>query len=408
MENNAPRTMTVSDLNSRVKAAIEQSLGSVWIEGELSDISKPRSGHIYLTLKDRFSQVRAVIWRSTVERLKFELEDGQHVVCEGYVDVYKPRGVYQLIIRQAEPQGLGRLQLALQQLQRKLAAEGLFDDRLKRSLPSFPRRIAFVTSPTGAAVRDFLEVVRRRWAGVEVLVVPSRVQGECAGGEIARAIERVNSLRPRPDVLIVGRGGGSLEDLWCFNDERVVRAIRASAIPVVSAVGHEIDVTLADLAADLRALTPSEAAERVVPSAVELTTAVGKFRDRLTSQLRARFEHARTRLESLENRPVLRQPFQRLRDLARKIDDLDDQAGRAIGQVVRRESERIGALAGRLESLSPLNVLARGYSLTQLAESGKLAVSSRDFVVGDTIATTLHDGSCISRIEAIEPAEPDA
>ena len=252
--------LTVSQLTLRIKQTLEAEFASVWVSGELSDVSRPQSGHVYLTLKDENAQVRGVIWRSVASRLAFDLQDGQQVVCRGDIDIYPPRGVYQLIIRQVEPLGVGALQLALRKLHQRLAAEGLFDPGRKRPLPRFPRRIAFVTSPTGAAVRDFLEVLRRRWRGASVLIIPAKVQGEGAAQDLVRGIRLANSLAEPPDVLVVGRGGGSLEDLWCFNEEPVVRAIHASRIPVVSAVGHEIDVTLSDLVADVRALTPSEAA----------------------------------------------------------------------------------------------------------------------------------------------------
>ncbi len=260
------RPWTVSQLTSQIKSTLEGRFPSVWVTGELSNVSRPQSGHVYLTMKDASAQIRAVIWRSVASKLPFDFSDGLEVVCRGEIDVYPPRGAYQLIIRRMEPLGEGALQLALRQLQKRLSAEGLFDPRHKRPLPRFPRRIAIVTSPSGAAIRDFLEVLRRRWRGVRVLVIPARVQGEGAAGDLVRGIGWAHQLPEAPDVLVVARGGGSLEDLWCFNDEAVVRAIFAATIPVVSAVGHEIDVTLSDLVADRRALTPSEAAELVAPS----------------------------------------------------------------------------------------------------------------------------------------------
>ncbi len=256
----ASEPLSVSQLTLLIKESLETEFPAVWVSGEVSDVAKPQSGHVYLTLKDKQAQIRGIIWRTVAARLKFDLRDGQEVVCRGGLDVYPPRGVYQLIIRQIEPLGVGALQLALRQLHQRLAAEGLFDPSHKQPLPRFPQRVAFVTSPTGAAIRDFLEVARRRWSGVQVLVIPAKVQGAGAAADIVRGIETANRLADPPDVLVVGRGGGSLEDLWCFNEEPVVRAIYASRIPVVSAVGHEIDVTLSDLVADVRALTPSEAA----------------------------------------------------------------------------------------------------------------------------------------------------
>jgi exodeoxyribonuclease VII large subunit len=318
--------LSVSELTAQIKAALELDFSSVWVSGELSNVSRPHSGHVYLTLKDEGAQIRGVLWRSVASQLAFELRDGLEVVCRGGIDVYPPRGAYQLIIRRIEPLGVGSLQLALRQLQQKLAAEGLFDPQHKKPLPRFPRRIALVTSPTGAAIRDFLEVLRRRWPGVDVLVIPARVQGEGAAADLVRGIRAANSLPDSPDVLVVARGGGSLEDLWCFNEEPVVRAIYASRIPVVSAVGHEIDVTLSDLVADVRALTPSEAAELVVPSSEELRAGLDTYRQRLSAALRGRATMARARLDSLAQHRVFRKPFERIQDHARQIDDLDLRA----------------------------------------------------------------------------------
>ena len=258
--------LSISQLNELLRETIQAVFPSVWVSGEISDLTRPQSGHVYLTLKDDQSQLRAVIWRGTARSLRFDLQDGMQVVCEGAVDIYPPRGTYQLVIRQLEPRGVGALQLVLTQLRERLTAEGLFDVRHKRPLPRFPRRIAVITSPTGAAIRDFLEVVRQRWHGSHVLLIPTRVQGAEATDEIIQALRLAQRLRPRPDVLVLTRGGGSLEDLWCFNEERLVREIHAAQIPLISAIGHEIDVTLADLVADVRALTPTEAgAGRAVP-----------------------------------------------------------------------------------------------------------------------------------------------
>jgi len=265
-----PRVLSVSEFTARLKQLLEESFPEVWVVGEISGLARPASGHIYFTLKDDQAQLRAVVWRSTARRLGFELEDGLEVVCGGYLEVYAPRGTYQLIVEQVEARGMGALERAFRRLYERLSREGLFDRQRKRPLPPLVRRIAVVTSPTGAAIRDFLQVLSRRWAGADVLIVPSRVQGEGAAEELAAAVAAVNRLRPAPDCLVLARGGGSLEDLWAFNEEVLLRAIVASRVPVVSAVGHEIDVTLSDLAADVRALTPSEAAELLAPEAEEL------------------------------------------------------------------------------------------------------------------------------------------
>src|SRR5437763_634675 len=301
-------TLTVAQLTAQIKNTLEGEFLSVWVVGEISNYSRPQSGHAYFTLKDDQAQIRAVMWRTAAARLKFDLADGLDVVCHGHIDVYAPRGSYQLVVDELQPKGVGALELALRKLREKLAAEGLFDAARKRKLPAFPRRVAFVTSPSGAAIHDFLQVLRRRWRGVDVLVIPGRVQGEGSAKEIVAGIRMANRISPRPDVLIVGRGGGSLEDLWSFNEEPVVRAIAASKIPTVSAVGHEIDVTLADLAADVRALTPSEAAERVIPSAEELIARINILQRRMRSMLAQRATAARRHVEQLARSRVLRNP----------------------------------------------------------------------------------------------------
>ncbi len=394
-----PQVLTVSELTLSIKSTLERHFTSVWVSGELSDVSRPQSGHVYLTLKDQGAQLRGVIWKSAAAKIKFDLHDGLEVVCRGDIDVYPARGSYQLIIREVEPKGVGALQLAFKQLYEKLAAEGLFDPRHKRPLPRFPQRIAFVTSPTGAAVRDFLEVLRRRWPSVEVLVIPSRVQGEGAAAEIVRGIEVANVLQPAPDVIVVGRGGGSIEDLWCFNEEPVVRAIFASDIPVISAVGHEIDVTLADLVADVRALTPSEAAERVVPSVDEITATLRNYQHRLTSSLRQQAAQARRRLDNLAERRCFRRPFDGVQQLARRVDELELRAHGAMTRRISRSHERLQALTAHLESLSPLGVLARGYSVTTRTASGEVIRDAAQVAPGEEITTRLATGQIVSRVE---------
>lgn len=393
--------LSVSQLTARIQETLTDRFQAVWVVGEVTDLARPQSGHLYLTLKDADAQLRAVVWRSVASRLRFAVEDGMQVICCGDIDVYPLRGSYQLVVRKIEPRGLGALQQALRQLQRKLAAEGLFDPQHKRPLPRFPRRLAVVTSPTGAAVRDFLEVVRQRWQGVEVLVIPTRVQGAGAAVEIAQAIALANRLQPAPDVLVVTRGGGSIEDLWCFNEEPVVRAIFASRIPVVSAIGHEIDVTLSDLVADVRALTPTEAAQRVVPAADEVTTLLTHQLARLQAGLAARATAARMRLDTLADRPVLRRPLDRIRDLERRLDDLQLRAARAGTQALRTARQQLAVRSGQLESLSPLGVLARGYSLTEREADGVLVDRADRLQVGQRIRTRYAQGATISRVESI-------
>ncbi|MCA9103738.1 MAG: exodeoxyribonuclease VII large subunit, partial [Planctomycetales bacterium] len=301
-----------------------------------------------------------------------------------------------------EPAGVGALELALRRLRDKLAAEGLFDPAHKQPLPRVPRTIAVVTSPTGAAVRDFLQVLSRRWRNVRVIVVPVRVQGEGAAAEIAAAIAQVNALATEVDCLVVTRGGGSLEDLWAFNEEAVVRAIFASRIPVVSAVGHEIDVTLSDLVADVRALTPSEAAERVVPSVEEVTASVRQLQRRLAGALKLRSTSARSRYEALAAHRVFRRPLERVHQLAQRLDELALRSDRAVDRRVgdaRRRAERLGMA---LDALSPLAVLQRGYTLTEQSDTGRLVRRVGELAVGDEITTRLRDGTALSRVERVD------
>jgi exodeoxyribonuclease VII large subunit len=396
--------LSVAELTAQIKDVMEAGFPVVWVAGEIADLARPQSGHRYLTLKDPDAQLPAVIWRSTAGRVRFELHDGLEVICRGHLEVYAPRGRYQLIVEAIEPRGIGALELALRRLHEKLAKEGLFDPARKRSLPRFPRRIAVVTSPTGAALHDFLEVLRRRWLGVDVLVVPVRVQGEGAAEEIAAAIGAVNRLALPIDCLVVTRGGGSLEDLWAFNEEIVVRAIAASRIPVVSGVGHEIDVTLADLAADVRALTPSDAAQRVAPASDEVEQALGHYRQRLTAALRSRARAARSRLTALAGQRVFRRPLALVHDRARHLDELESRGLRAVRRHAERAAGRMESLAGRLDSLSPLAVLGRGYSLTRRMADGRILRDARELAVGELLATRLAHGQAVSRVERSEDA----
>lgn len=397
-----PPVLSVSQLTALIQGTLEMAIPAVWVSGEVSNLSQPRSGHIYLTLKDDEAQIRAVLWRNTAAKLPFQLEDGQEVLCYGQLDVYPPRGSYQLVIRELEPRGVGSLQLKLKQLKEKLAAEGLFDAQRKRPIPKFPRRIAFVTSPTGAAVRDFLEVMNRRWRNVEVLIIPARVQGEGAAQEIAEGIEAANRLAVLPDVLVVGRGGGSMEDLWCFNEEVVVRAIAASQIPTISAVGHEIDVTLADFAADVRALTPSEAAELAVPASAEIEERLQGFQQRLATGLRTTYDRAASKLELLSRSRVFTHPFEMIHDYQRRLDDLDAAATRAIRRRLQLAQESLARRAAQLEAMSPLAVLARGYSVTR-NEQQEVIRSADQVQPGDILETILHNGRIQSQVQSTTP-----
>ncbi len=390
---------SVSEVTREVTELLEGQFPDVWVAGEISNCRPARSGHVYLTLKDDQSQLSAVIWRSTAARLNFDLVDGLEVLARGGVEVYPPRGQYQLIIRQLTPQGLGALELAFRQLQERLAAEGLFDADRKQPIPRYPHRIALVTSPTGAAVRDMLQVITRRWPAADVVVLPVRVQGKGAADEIARAIETVPSL-PGVDVVIAGRGGGSLEDLWAFNEEIVARAIASCPVPVVSAVGHEIDVSIADLVADVRALTPSEAGELVVPSRDEVMAELRGHRMRLAGALNRQAQRARGQLDALTARPALSRPHSQIHELARRVDDLQGRLDRAAKSRIQRSRDRLGTSAATLQALSPLEVLARGYSVTRRPD-GSVIHQANQLQTGEIITTTLADGDVTSEVQTV-------
>jgi exodeoxyribonuclease VII large subunit len=392
------RPLSISQLNFYIKHLMEEAFPKIWVSGEVSDLSRPSSGHIYFTLKDEQSQIRAVIWRTTAQRLPFQLKDGLKVICGGAVEVYAPRGSYQLIINQLQPKGIGPLQLAFQQLHKKLAAEGLFDPGKKRPLPKFPKRIGFVTSPSGAALHDFLEAARSRWPDVCLTVIPARVQGERASEDLVQGIRIAQKLVPKLDLLIVGRGGGSMEDLWCFNEEVVVRALAASKIPTVSAVGHEIDVTLCDLAADLRALTPTHAAQLVLPSQTELWQQVEQLTRRSHGAMLNRIKQLKQRLSYVSDRSVLARPHELHKQRRQLVDELDLRARAAVWNVWHVKSEKLSGMARAVAALSPLGVLARGYSLTQIEGSTTPLTSYKSVAPGDLIRTTLQDGVVVSEV----------
>lgn len=395
------RPLSVLELTLQIKDLLESAFPEVWVAGEVSNFVRPQSGHCYLTLKDDQAQLKAVMWRGTAARVRFDLHDGLEVVCRGHLDLYAPRGTYQLVIDDIIPQGMGALELALRQLKEKLAREGLFDPARKKPLPALAHRIAVVTSPTGAAIRDFLQVLGHRWRGADVLIVPVRVQGEGAAEEIAEAIEVVNRMTPPVDCLVVTRGGGSIEDLWSFNEESVVRAIAASEIPVISAIGHEIDVTLSDLAADVRALTPSNAAELIAPEAEELVARLRQVERRLTAGLRSRSQSARARLDAVARHVCFRRPYQRINDASQRLDELDARSLRAVHGLTRVAKQRLDTAAAHLESLSPLAVLGRGYSLTHRMD-GTLIRAASDVAIGEAIVTRFANGQTTSRVERID------
>jgi exodeoxyribonuclease VII large subunit len=397
------KVLTVGELTRAIKQQLEEGYASVWVEGEVSNLAKPSSGHQYLTLKDDTAPLKAVLYRGVGLRLRFDLTDGMHVIARGRLSVYEPRGEYQFLIEEIQPKGVGPLELAFRQLKEKLSLRGWFEPRRKKPLPRIPRRLALVTSPTGSAVRDMLEILMRRWPAVEVWVCPVRVQGEGSVPEIVAALEMLNRLKPADgqpiELLILGRGGGSLEDLWTFNEEAVAEAIVASRIPLVTGIGHEDDLTIADMVADKRYLTPSDAATRSVPDRAEVLGWLEGLDERLRAKLQNRLETARRKLDELASHRCFRLPLERLREEERRLDDWSLRMERALQQRLAQTRQRLEGMAARLEGLSPLNVLARGYSLTRKEKEPALLRTVKDVCPGDRLITQLHQGRIISRVE---------
>ncbi|QDV38700.1 exodeoxyribonuclease VII large subunit [Tautonia plasticadhaerens] len=378
-----PPMLAVSELTALIKEVVETGFADVGVFGEISNLSRPRSGHVYFDIKDEGARIRAILWRGQAARVPFELENGLAVRAWGGLDVYPPQGAYQLIVRKVEPEGIGPLELAFRQLCDRLRAEGLFDPGRKRPLPPFPSRIVVVSSPTGAAVRDILTITARRWPAAEILIAPAKAQGQGAAGEVAAAIELANRVEG-VDLVLVARGGGSLEDLWAFNEEVVARAIVASRVPVVSGVGHETDLTIADLAADARGPTPSGAAELAVPDAREILARLDADASRMGRALTTRAADARARVESLA-----------------------DRADLAVSRLLDRRRDRLAAIAAQLDALSPLAVLSRGYSLTQRADDSRIVRAREDARPGTLIRTRLATGSVLSRVEPDAESLPE-
>jgi exodeoxyribonuclease VII large subunit len=430
------RVVTVSELTAAIREVLETGFGDVWVDGEMSNCRLWNTGHLYFTLKDGSAQIKAVMFRSAVRYLKFKPEDGLRVIARGRLGVYDPKGEYQIVCEHLEPHGLGALQLAFDQLKKKLQAEGLFDQARKRPLPSLPRRIGIVTSLDGAAIHDIIKVLGRRHPNARLLIRPTRVQGDGAGDDVARAIRAIVKV-PGVDVVIVGRGGGSIEDLQAFNEEGVARAIAASPVPVISAVGHESDVTIADFVADLRAPTPSAAAEMVVSAKDDFCARIDRLERRLGSAARAGLQRRRAVVHGLTSRRGLAGWQIRLamrgrhaaelahhlrragtaqlarrdrayralrlrlesRDLRRGLSNIRSRLwaanGRldaASGRSRHRAESRLSSLAGRLENLSPLAVLARGYAVCWNADRTAILRSVVAVGPGDRVHVRLHDG----------------
>jgi exodeoxyribonuclease VII large subunit len=430
------RVLSVTELTIRIRDLLEGEFFEIWVEGELSNCKIWNTGHLYFTLKDQSSQLRGFMFRSALRYLKFKPTDGLKVVARGKLSVYEPKGEYQLTCDHLEPQGLGALQLAFDQLKQRLQEEGLFDSARKRPLPALPRKIGVVTSLDGAAIQDIIKVLRRRHAGVHIVIRPARVQGDGAAIEVARAIRALGRV-PGVDVMIVGRGGGSIEDLWTFNEEIVARAIALAPVPVISAVGHESDVTIADFVADRRAATPSAAAEIVVAAKDEFCQRIDRLADRLKAAARARVQHLSRRVHVLAARPAvagipgrvamrgrltaelshalaraarlrLDAPRRRLHHLRRRLDACDlgrrlagirtrlvTAQGRLTGAIDEcryRADLRLRECAGRLETLSPLAVLGRGYAVCWNANRTEVVRDADSMAPGDRVRITLAKG----------------
>ena len=435
---------SVSELTQQIQQLIEGRFNSVWIEGEISNFRCPISGHYYMSLKDEYAQIKAVMFRAQNRSLSFVPKDGLKVIAKGRIGIYAPRGEYQLIIEYIEPLGIGALALAFEQLKRKLAAQGLFDESVKKPIPFLPQRVAVITSPTGAAIRDFLKVIKRRFANLEIIIVPVRVQGEGATEEIINAIELVNR-RLDVDIIVLTRGGGSIEDLWAFNKEELAFAIRRSKIPIVSAVGHEIDWTISDFAADLRAPTPSAAAEILVKEKELLLKRIFEIKDRLVSIIRNKITQKLLELNHFKG--ALKDPTKMLQERLLRVDELALRCERAIFSHIEKKEERLLSLKkslyicspknkienakrelsfykkrlistilqklrenilyakrlkNRLEDLSPLSVLKRGYSITLRFHDNKVITDPYDVKEGEKIKVLLAKGNLISEVLALE------
>ncbi len=393
---------TVQQITARVRQAIEEKLGAVWVEGEVSNVSRPVSGHCYFTLKDERAQLQAVIWKGVASKLRLDVKDGDELLVFGRLTVYEPRGVYQIVVERAELKGLGALQRAFEELKERLAKEGLFDAARKRPIPFLPRAIGIVTSPTGAAIHDMLRTIWSRFPRSHVVLRPVRVQGRSAADEIASAVAELNDWG-QVDVLIVGRGGGSLEDLWAFNEEAVARAIALSRIPVISAVGHEVDVSIADLVADVRALTPTDAGDRVVPHLADLEAELADATTRLGRASRRRIDAEREHVALLSRSYGLHAPVETIARERQRADESVSRLWAALGRRLSSAREVVAELAGKLQGLSPLAVLSRGYSVTTRA--GEILRDVETLVPGDRIMTRFARGEAESVVEDVRDGE---
>ena len=405
MSNTPERSiLSVGQLIAGLSGLIKHHVGRVWVVGEISNLHSARSGHSYFTLKDEDGQIRAALFRGNAGRVRFDLEEGLEVVAEAEVSIYAARGDLQLIVRSLEPRGIGALQLAFEQLRQRLDAAGLFAAERKRSIPTHPRRIGVVTSPTSAAVRDVLKIAGRRFPAIPILISPTRVQGDEAPAEIVAALDRLASSA-EIDVILLVRGGGSLEDLWAFNTEVVAKAIAASPIPVVAGVGHETDTTIADLVADIRAPTPSAAAMLAVPDRIALGHLVERDVRRLVASMRRQIDIHRDRVAHLRavlraRSPQVRVAMARTREARARV-----AAEAAIRRRMDLDRRRLSEAATRLDALSPLAVLGRGYALARRESDGRIVRAASDVALGDRIELRLASGQIGAEVTRLEPDE---
>lgn len=396
------RIYTVSTLTREIKEVLEKSFPRLWVEGEISNYKRHTSGHLYFTLKDENAQIRCAMWRFKADELRFRLEDGLKVLLEADIQLYEKSGTYQLVVQQLQPAGIGELQLAFEQLKKRLQAEGLFDPENKKEIPLYPERIGVVTSPTGAAIRDIVSVIRRRYPPAEIILYPVKVQGDGAAVEIAEAIKNFNDYGV-VDILIVGRGGGSLEDLWAFNEEAVARAIFSSHIPVISAVGHEVDFSIADFVADRRAPTPSAAAEMAVPDRSELLGVLAYYRERYQNYFIQKLNTYRDKITAFKKSYAFRRPEDILYQKIQRLDELWRVVQSAMDYAMERKKQRLLNLKLQLRTLNPQEVLRRGYSICY--KDGEILKNVKDLKTLDIVQVKLHKGQFISQVQMLGESE---
>lgn len=405
------QAFSVSQVNEYVRMLLDGNavLKNIWVKGEISNFTNHyRTGHLYFSLKDEDGLIRAVMFRGDASELTFVPEDGMKVLVHGRVSAYVRDGQYQLYVQSMEPDGVGSLAVAFEQLKRRLEAEGLFDASRKRPLPDCPRTVGLVTSPTGAAVRDMIRVAARRYPAARLLIFPAQVQGDTAAGYLAGGIRYFNRMKDDPeqgvDVIVIGRGGGSMEDLWAFNDENLARTVAASEIPVVSAVGHEVDYTICDFVADVRAATPSAALEIALPDRVEMKKRLLQRQDRLTAAMLYGLRQRRDRLGRAAGARVLRSPMAPYTERRLTLDRFSRDMDAAMARILDADRRDIRQMAGQLHALSPLGVLNRGYAMVQ-SEDGRIVRSTADVAVNQTVSMRLADGRITAQVQAVEMAE---